>query len=83
MRRQTRLTCQKLGRPNPTLSRVCAELERTYGLTVVEGREGGGMPGLTRAELEQTAQHSHPSTRSGSEGDGRGALVVVRGLFAP
>jgi hypothetical protein len=39
-----------------TLSRVCAELERTYGLSVVEGREGGGMPGLSRAELEQTAR---------------------------
>jgi hypothetical protein len=39
-----------------TLSRECAELERTYGLTIVEGREGGGMPGLSRAELEQTAR---------------------------
>jgi hypothetical protein len=39
-----------------TISRVCAELERTYGLTVVEGREGRGMPGLTRAELERTAR---------------------------
>jgi hypothetical protein len=39
-----------------TLSRLCHELERTYGLTVVEGREGGGMPGLSRAELERTAR---------------------------
>jgi hypothetical protein len=39
-----------------TLSRVCAELERTYGLSVVEGREDGGMPGLSRAELERTAR---------------------------
>ena len=37
-----------------TISRVCAEVERTYGLTVVEGRAGRGMPGLTRAELERT-----------------------------
>ena len=28
----------------------------TYGLSVVEGREGKGMPGLSRAELERTAR---------------------------
>jgi len=39
-----------------TISRVCAEVEHTYGLTVVEGREGRGMPGLTRAELERTVR---------------------------
>jgi hypothetical protein len=39
-----------------TISRVCAEVEHTYGLTVVEGRGGKGMPGLTRAELERTAR---------------------------
>ena len=39
-----------------TLSRVCAEIEHTYGLSVVEGREGKGMPGLSRAELERTAR---------------------------
>ncbi len=38
------------------LSRVCAEIESSYGLTVIEGREGRGMPGLTRAELERTAR---------------------------
>jgi hypothetical protein len=39
-----------------TLSKVCAELEHAYGLRVVEGREGRGMPGLSRAELERTAK---------------------------
>jgi hypothetical protein len=38
-----------------TLSRVCTELEHNYGLSVVEGREGRGLPGLSRAELERTA----------------------------
>jgi hypothetical protein len=38
------------------LSRVCAEIEKDYGLTVVEGRVGKGMPGLSRAELERTAR---------------------------
>jgi Relaxase/Mobilisation nuclease domain len=39
-----------------TLSRVCAEIESEYGLTVILGREGKGMPGLSRAELERTAR---------------------------
>ncbi|MGV9383514.1 relaxase/mobilization nuclease domain-containing protein [Nonomuraea sp. NPDC003707] len=35
------------------LSRACADLERAYGLQVVDGRPGAGLPGLTRAELER------------------------------
>jgi hypothetical protein len=46
----------KIWQDRRTLSRVCAEVEHTYGLTVVEGREGRGLPGLTRAELERTAR---------------------------
>src|ERR1035437_9837712 len=38
------------------LSGVCAEIETTYDLTVVGGRAGRGMPGLTRVELERTAR---------------------------
>jgi len=38
------------------LSRVCTEIEASYDLTVVDGREGRGMPGLSRAELERTAR---------------------------
>ena len=43
-------------RDRKTLSRVCAELEDAYELSVVEGREGRGLPGLSRAELERTAR---------------------------
>ena len=39
-----------------TLSRLCAEIETDYGLTVIEGRAGKGMPGLSRAELERSAR---------------------------
>jgi hypothetical protein len=39
-----------------TLSKVLAQIEHNYGLTVVQGREGEGMPGLSRAELECTAR---------------------------
>ena len=38
------------------LSGVCAEVEASYDLTVVDGREGRGMPGLSRAELERTSR---------------------------
>jgi hypothetical protein len=37
-----------------TLSRVCAEVEGAFELTAVRGRAEGGMPGLTRAELDRT-----------------------------
>jgi Relaxase/Mobilisation nuclease domain len=43
-----------------TLSRRCAETESTYGLTLVAGREGKGMPGRSRAELERTARDQMP-----------------------
>jgi hypothetical protein len=39
-----------------TLSRLCAEIESDYGLTIVEGRGGKGMPGLSRVELECSAK---------------------------
>jgi len=48
------------------LSGVCAEIETTFDLTVVDGRAGRGMPGLSRAELERTAreQRTEPSRTS-------------------
>jgi hypothetical protein len=47
-------TMVKIWQDRKTLSRVCHEIELTYGLSIVEGREGKGMPGLSRAELERT-----------------------------
>jgi hypothetical protein len=46
----------KIWQDRRTVSRACAEIERTYGLTIVEGRDGKGMPGLSRAEFERTAR---------------------------
>jgi hypothetical protein len=46
----------KIWQDRKTLSRVCAEIEHAYGLSVVEGREGKGMPGLSRAERERAAK---------------------------
>jgi hypothetical protein len=48
----------KIWQDRKTLSRVCAEIEHAYGLSLVEGREGKGMPGLSRAERERaTKEH--------------------------
>ncbi|WP_157254847.1 relaxase/mobilization nuclease domain-containing protein [Nonomuraea typhae] len=42
------------------LSALCADIERRHGLRVVDGRAGAGMPGLTRAEIEQTRRSARP-----------------------
>lgn len=44
------------------VSRVAAQLEQRFGVTVVEGRTAGAVPGATRAELEQTDRHGRPET---------------------
>ncbi|MFC7646763.1 relaxase/mobilization nuclease domain-containing protein [Streptosporangium lutulentum] len=36
-----------------TMSRVCADMERRYGLAAVEGRTGRGMPGYSKAEHQR------------------------------
>ncbi|WP_232784477.1 relaxase/mobilization nuclease domain-containing protein, partial [Carbonactinospora thermoautotrophica] len=41
-------------------SRVCAEFERRYGLRIVEGRTGAGMPGVSRAETEVAQRAGRP-----------------------
>jgi hypothetical protein len=46
----------KIWQDRKAVSRVCTELEKSYGLSVVEGREGKGMPGLSRGERERTAK---------------------------
>lgn len=38
------------------LSVACADFERRYGLLARAQRDGGGMPGLARAEIERTAR---------------------------
>lgn len=42
------------------MSRLCGDFERRFGLEVVEGRSAGGLPGLTRAELENAARGGWP-----------------------
>ncbi|MBH1934129.1 hypothetical protein I5Q34_07440 [Streptomyces sp. AV19] len=39
---------------------VCAALEREFGLRVVEGRRGRGMPGIKRGEREAAARRGRP-----------------------
>ncbi|MBG0831613.1 hypothetical protein HS041_28180 [Planomonospora sp. ID67723] len=62
-----------------TMSAVCAEAEREFGLFVVEGRVGHGLPGLSRAESERAARArgagTGPSTPSSGTGPGRTAVL--------
>ncbi|WP_344247332.1 relaxase/mobilization nuclease domain-containing protein [Actinocorallia libanotica] len=39
------------GRDKKAMARICGELERRFGLSVVEGRASRGMPTISRAEL--------------------------------
>lgn len=48
------------GRDRKAMSRVCAELEKRFGLKVVEGRAGRGMPGHSRAEVERARRERRP-----------------------
>lgn len=41
-------------RDRRTMSRVCARFERQFGLHIVDGRAGRGMPGHSRAEAERS-----------------------------
>ncbi|MEU9019214.1 hypothetical protein [Actinomadura sp. NPDC048394] len=47
-------TCASIFRDFVRMSTIAADLERRFGLKAVPGRKGGGMPGLTRAEIEQS-----------------------------
>ena len=42
------------------LSEICAEAERSLGLTVVDGRARGGLPGAGRAETEAATRRHRP-----------------------
>lgn len=74
-------------RDRKTMSRVCADLERRFELSVVEGRFGAGMPGVSRAELERTrraarAATSAPDGRQRIEPDRLRLARIVRGCAA-
>jgi hypothetical protein len=60
------------------LSRVCARLEREYGLTVITSREGAGMPGITQAEAEQAQRHGREPQRLALARAVRGCAVASR-----
>lgn len=60
------------------MSRVCAALERRFGLSVVQGRAGAGMPGLSRAEIERTARAARAGGKSAVEPDRIRLARVVR-----
>jgi hypothetical protein len=49
-------TKASIWRDRVRMSELCAETERRLGLTVVDGRERGGLPGAGRAEVEASAR---------------------------
>ncbi|MGC4959763.1 relaxase/mobilization nuclease domain-containing protein [Actinomadura citrea] len=57
------LTIAAPGRDRIAMSRLCGEMERRYGLHVVEGRPGRGMPGYTHAAKER-AERAHRRART-------------------
>ncbi|MDA8368952.1 MAG: relaxase/mobilization nuclease domain-containing protein [Nocardiopsaceae bacterium] len=69
-------TFATIWRDRKTMSRVCAELERRFGLSVVHGRAGAGMPGLSRAEIERAAREG------AAEPDRIRLARIVRGCAA-
>ena len=53
-------TKASIWRDRVRMSELCAESERRLGLTVVDGRERGGLPGAGRAEVEASARRGRP-----------------------
>lgn len=51
------------GRDRMAMSRLCADMEARFGLAVVEGRPGRGMPGYHRARRNQARQQSQGRVR--------------------
>jgi hypothetical protein len=45
-------------RDRVTMSRICGRFEREFGLHVVEGRAGRGMPGYSRAEADRVRRRT-------------------------
>ncbi|WP_440072258.1 relaxase/mobilization nuclease domain-containing protein [Streptosporangium sp. OZ121] len=56
------------GRDRRVMSALCADMERRFGLYVVEGRPGRGLPGYSRAEAEraQRLQRAQPARVRGA-----------------
>ncbi|WP_242911475.1 relaxase/mobilization nuclease domain-containing protein [Actinomadura terrae] len=56
------------GRDRMAMSRLCADMERRYGLYVVPGRAGRGMPGYTRAAKERAQRATDRARAQGRPG---------------
>lgn len=64
------------GRDWVILSRLCAQWERRYGLHVVEGRTGRGLPGYTRAEQQRATARAAAAGHSAAEAVPEHVLVA-------
>ncbi len=66
------LTIAAPGRDRIAMSRLCGDAERRYGLYVVEGRPGRGMPGYTRAAKERAERARRRTQPARTQGKARG-----------
>lgn len=69
-------TKASIWRDRVTVSKVCGDMERRYGLNVVEGRGGAGLPGLSRGELERAERLSKAAGKTVDPD----RLVLARGI---
>lgn len=69
-------TKASIWRDRVTVSKVCGEMERRFGLNVVEGRGGAGLPGLSRGELERAERLSKAAAKTVDPD----RLVLARGI---
>ena len=75
-------TKASIWRDRVRMSELCAETERRLGLTVVDGRERGGLPGAGRAETRGVSAAGPARARAGDPGQagaGGGRGVGGRG----
>ena len=72
-------TKASIWRDRVRLSELCADLERRLGLTVVDGRQRGGLPAPRRPEMEASAAPGPPRGRApdpGPPGEGGGGWLT-------
>jgi hypothetical protein len=67
------------GMDRRAMSKACAEIERRFGLSVVEGRAGKGMPSYSRADAQRAQRKKTPGQQEAPERD---SLLLARKVRA-
>src|SRR5205085_1537135 len=67
------------GMDKRAMSKACAEIERRFGLSVVEGRAGHGMPSYSRADAQRARRKPKQAPDQAAERD---SLLLARKVRA-